>query len=425
MNILRNVFDQFSQPENRLSHALATTLSVNPGLCREFLGWVTGSRPPPKETLLVEQQRLPGRLSGDKEVGDDSGLPDMCIHSGGDWCIAFENKVGAALDRDQLRRHRKTMEQRFETVELVAITADPSPKALPNDVTHKTWVDIYTWLGQQINNHSEQTDFWCRQQRDYMRVFQATELANDYEMRTPITTFDGIPFGPDYPYSYKEAKLLLRQAITDLRKRLLKTDLGTNPKCTGRPAITGTDDSIVWDLISIRPERTDTQFTNYPHVTLGIGADHVDSMITMPNSMKADFNKNLRKLGKDGFRDMSDEIALGMEKRLGKEKGYVPTIRIVQRHCRAMRIATIDGEMEFDLRVGTGDPSQNIKSQPAWLDMAFELATNSKDANVQMQIGCVFPNSFGLLQGKDALDLIEASLVSCQPLIDVLFGRRG
>ena len=37
---LRNVFDQFSQPENRLTHALVCTLSNERALIRPFLRWL-------------------------------------------------------------------------------------------------------------------------------------------------------------------------------------------------------------------------------------------------------------------------------------------------------------------------------------------------------------------------------------------------
>jgi len=421
---MRNVFDQFSQPENRLSHGLATTLSVNPKLCGDFLAWVTGIEPPKGEILIVEQQRLPGRLSDPIEMGD-TGLPDMCIHSGGDWCIVFENKVAAPLTSDQLRRHRKTMEQRFENIELVAITADPRLPPLDDPIHHKTWVDIYIWLGEQVGKYPSPTDFWCRQQREYMRIFQSTELAQDYNMNTPITTFDGIPFGPDYPYSYKEAKLLIRQATGDLRQRLLDADIEVDPEHQGRSAIRGAEDSFVWDFITFRHQDGKDDFNHHPHFTLGISVQEVDPMLSLPNNMGSAYRNRLKNLGVEGFRELCAEIAGEIKKNLGDNTGYTPLIRVQQRHYRAMQIITMDGEMRFDFRVVSGDTDSKVKKQPAWLDTAFELTTNSKEANVQMQIGCVFPHKDGLLRDKEALDHIEAVWLSCKPMLDVLFGRRS
>jgi len=37
---MRNLFDQYEQPENRLTHALATVLAKEPALIVPFLGWL-------------------------------------------------------------------------------------------------------------------------------------------------------------------------------------------------------------------------------------------------------------------------------------------------------------------------------------------------------------------------------------------------
>jgi hypothetical protein len=43
---MRNVFDQFKEPENRLTHALMTSLSEEPKLLKGFVIWATGSAAP-------------------------------------------------------------------------------------------------------------------------------------------------------------------------------------------------------------------------------------------------------------------------------------------------------------------------------------------------------------------------------------------
>jgi len=54
---LRNVFDQYEQPENRLTHALVCTLASEHRLIRPFLRWLGASNVPPlRELHLVEQQ---------------------------------------------------------------------------------------------------------------------------------------------------------------------------------------------------------------------------------------------------------------------------------------------------------------------------------------------------------------------------------
>ena len=36
---MRNIFDQYSHPENRLTHALASCLAEDRKLLRRFVGW--------------------------------------------------------------------------------------------------------------------------------------------------------------------------------------------------------------------------------------------------------------------------------------------------------------------------------------------------------------------------------------------------
>ena len=42
---MRNVFDQYTQPENRVTHALACTLAAEPVLLRDFVRRVVGIKP--------------------------------------------------------------------------------------------------------------------------------------------------------------------------------------------------------------------------------------------------------------------------------------------------------------------------------------------------------------------------------------------
>lgn len=56
---MRNIFDQYSQPENRLTHALVCALYEDKSLLNNFVRWVT-SKPIPRARLYIVEQRLPG-----------------------------------------------------------------------------------------------------------------------------------------------------------------------------------------------------------------------------------------------------------------------------------------------------------------------------------------------------------------------------
>lgn len=97
---MRNLFDQYSQPENRLSHALLSSLAADRRLLNSFVLWATG-----KSTrnlrLEILEQRLPGQTT---EVAEEEaavrGIPDGCIIDGSGWALLLENKFAAHINKD-------------------------------------------------------------------------------------------------------------------------------------------------------------------------------------------------------------------------------------------------------------------------------------------------------------------------------------
>ena len=73
---MRNLFDQYDQPENRLSHALAVCLHEDRVLLHDFLSSWIGIEPPRKSAeLVVVEQSLPGEPpeSEEEPLGSSSG----------------------------------------------------------------------------------------------------------------------------------------------------------------------------------------------------------------------------------------------------------------------------------------------------------------------------------------------------------------
>ncbi len=236
--------------------------------------------------------------------------------------------------------------------------------------------------------------------------------------------FDGIPFSEQHPYSYREAKLLIRQAIPLLRSRKALQKFGIDFECKGRSAITGKDSVRVWDFISLKPPGLDGGFTTWPHLTLGIHDDMTEVMVTMPNSLTASCRKAFRMLGKDGFIDLCGEIAKNIQKSLGSD-GYKPAMRIVHRHYPSQRSeAVVDGEMEVDLRAAFGHEKKGIKMQRHWFEAAYQLVTDRGSCNVQLQIGVNFPHSGGRMRNSDAPEIMEQAWLACKPLVNVLLEKK-
>src|ERR1017187_3937713 len=114
---MRNVFDQYKHPENRLSHALAVCLDEERALLRDFLTWIGVVSTSDVKSLVVVEQSLPGDPPESDEDDERDGLPDIIIHDGNAWCVLIENKIKAPLTNDQLARHEKTLRQRgFESI---------------------------------------------------------------------------------------------------------------------------------------------------------------------------------------------------------------------------------------------------------------------------------------------------------------------
>tara|TARA_B110000503_G_C7166489_1_gene422115 strand:+ start:4748 stop:5170 length:423 start_codon:yes stop_codon:yes gene_type:complete len=139
---VRNIFDQYSQPENRLTHALVSTLGEDVVLLRKFVRWVTGI--PSLRRLKVVEQQLPGEFEMAKDDYERAGLPDAWIHDDDEWSLLIESKVAAILSLDQLERHYRTAQKRgFSNVTVLAIDVLNPKGKLPDYVIFRTWREIY------------------------------------------------------------------------------------------------------------------------------------------------------------------------------------------------------------------------------------------------------------------------------------------
>ena len=266
---MRNVFDQYNQPENRLSHALAVCLNEDRRLLREFMRWI-GIAPPVATTrLLIVEQGLPGDRPESEEDADRKGLPDIVIHDGEEWCLLIESKVQAALTEDQLSRHERTLRRRgFRRITRLVLT-----KA---DVTARRslavrWSGLYEWLAA-APVRSE----WGDRLRAYLRAAEVRLTREAYLMEGTLTMFDGFQFSAEDPYTYGEAKRLLKLAMAELRKDRKLRALGMDSGSSGRTAITGKGGSAVWDFLPLKDRPRHAAFTDYPHLTLAVHADHLE-----------------------------------------------------------------------------------------------------------------------------------------------------
>lgn len=369
--------------------------------------------------MIVEQQR-PGEEQSRTEA-EASGLPDAWIYTDDGWALLFECKIAAGLSINQLRRHLATAERRgFTDPALLVITARPNAKSLPAGTKQLRWTDVYTWLTRQAAD-----SVLARTCVQYFAILEA-QLLDGYLQEGGLTTFSGVTFGPGHPYSYLEAKRLLKLALEELRKdKRLVRHLGMNPKGAGRPAITGRDGDAVWNFLRLRYARGDEAFTRFPHLTLTIEADRLVAMVTIPNSIQPKFRRNLVELGPQGFGMLLERVCAGISAALHKDHGAAPWAIVVQRRYQTQRSkAIVDARLEFDLRTGFQNSGKHgkkvVKLQPQWLSATYGSLAK-KRSNLQLAIGAAFKYGRSTSVNEPAvLKSIAETWLACRPLLTAM-----
>jgi hypothetical protein len=287
------------------------------------------------------------------------------------------------------------------------------PLQQAGDVKYVTWPDVYAWLRKRSRLSN-----WARHVADFMEILETRMAADGRLGDLPLTRFDGIPFCVDYPYSYLEAKRILKLAMPELRKRKSLARLGMDPDGEGRSAITGRVGSSVWDFLPLRDARGRGIFTACPHLTLSIQVQRFMIIVTLPNGVEASMRRNLVSLNVDGFCELIGEVERGVSKAIRTIDGAAPIMEVIQRHYPSQRSAGIeDARLEFDLRTAIDRSDSAVKAQHAWLQAAHVALKNRAGTNLQLAVGASIPYGDAKLQSRDVLDVIEGVWLGCQPWI--------
>jgi len=411
---VRNLFDQYNQPENRLSHALAVCLHEDRRLLESFLLWAGISPPSKNSRLFVVEQTLPGDSPEPEEDAEHKGLPDIVIHDGDSWCVLIESKIQAAITEDQLKRHRSTMARRgFEQIVLIAlIKAEDVP---PSGVTGRTWCGLYEWLGKTLPDTE-----WSKRLRGYLRIAEVRLARDGYLTEGTLTMFDGFPFTSENPYTYGEGKRLLKLAMQELRKNASLKAIGMDPDAPGRGAITGRSGSSVWDFLSLRDRPEDSAFTKYPHLTLSVKADYLEVAITIPNGVTSSVKRRLIALKADGLAALNGRIVEEI-KTVIPPNGSIEAYAL-QRHYTTQRAPAItDARLHFNLETSRPHGGR-IRHQPEWTAL-FASLLQHKRANIQFGYYVKLPWDTQGIDSRESLSMIAGGWIGMRPLLDVLRGK--
>lgn len=415
---MRNIFDQYEQPENRATHALTCALSHEPALLRPFLRWV-GLRDVPKDRLHIVQQQAPGvEVSGEETTDERRSLPDLCVFNDARWAAVFEAKVQSTPVSDQLRRHIRTAERMgFVKPQLVLLVVD-RPSSLHQPCRVVLWRDVYAWF------HAKRWESaWARRFVEYLEVFEANMVARDYEVRGTMTKFSGVRFDEDHPYTYREAKRLLGLLCDELQARRELHQLGLDPKGARRSAITNDlNGPCVWDLMPLRAAKG-APHTRFPHLGIAIYPTHVKAMLSIPNEFRRRAFRSDRDAGVGGLGEALTAVERASRPVLRKSPKSKVVAMLLQRHFPTQRVSVEDAALWFDLRTGMKGGATGVKRQPEWLD-ALRTLLVSRDSNLHMEVAVQLRNGCPLLGSPAAVTLITDCFVAMKPALDCVFAGR-
>ncbi|HSV98125.1 MAG TPA: hypothetical protein VLM75_14480 [Spirochaetota bacterium] len=414
---MRNTFDQYTQPENKLTHALFSSLHHDQKLLRSFLRFVTSGRLNPKGTLKTIEQSIPGIDELPEDESTRKGLPDACIYTDDDWILAVESKVASQVSKDQLNRHVRTIARHgYSTIYLLVIDTEHFDAASVANTFSITWSKIYEWGCAQMYNHP-----WAAEFVRYFEVAEARMRQDSYLKQGKITKYSGIHFDDDNPYSYGEAKRLLGLLIGEIKsdRKFLK-EIGIDPNSKGRGAITGKNSRSVWDYLSILGSGDESGFTSYPHVSFIIGDSSFELSVTIPNAVKkylfnAVFDQEFSNYQKLLLRVLNNHHPV-----LKKDKGAIPFIRIHQRFYPSQKSTPIMiSLLQFDMRTMLDNGKNKVvKYQPEWMRFSYDIMRN-KRSNIEFHAGVEFPypRSTCIMQ-REGIQLIKDSMAGLRPFYD-------
>lgn len=374
--------------------------------------------PSPAAKLRVVQQTLPGRYEAPEDF-ERRGLPDLVVYDDNGWAVLFESKVQSTIAVNQLERHARTAGRcGYKQSHLVAITVDRPSTPLGKGIRHAQWREIYAWFANRAG-HS----FFSRELMLYMQALERQMIEQDYQVRGTITMFNGLQFDQDNPYTYAEGKRLIRLLGDQLQVRDDLQRLGVDPHGERRSAITGQTGEAVWDFLPLRAAKSAENFTDFPHLTMGISRTRPVATITVPNGVKGGFRTRLRDIGFDGFREIILEIERRQRPLVKKSLGATSCMYALQRHFPSQRSSGIvDARIETDLRTMLPAGSGGVKHQPQWAEAIYTLLSE-KRSNIQFGVEMRLDYACPLVRSSVCEDLFAESWNACAPLIDFILAR--
>lgn len=404
---VRNIFDQYSQYENKLTHALISSLENDRDFLKKFLDFFVKIKIDNTNHLALHEQSLPFKISKQEE----RGLPDALIIIDSKRVICLENKIEDKLTIDQLERHYKTIlsNDDIETLEFIGVTFTPNQQDIQTKYwKHFSWKDLYSFL-QNLKG-----SFWVKELMQYMEVLERKMIDDKKLEDIQLTQFTGIPFNKENSFDEFEARRTLKLLMPELkRQKILDEELDLNLSHLGRGKIKKGESA--WDIIPVKDPK-EINFSNLIHFSIVIAEKSLDINFVIPDKLKGRYRTNLKKIGYETFRQKIWELINKIDKALEGHEGYYPSCDMVQRRYSSINArAVLDSNLKFNLR--TAFPRSDEESSPCyqeqWLKSIFESLVNKGTANIQVSFQISFDyDECDYLNDSNLIHLIVKSLLS-------------
>jgi len=383
---LHPLFDQYSNDENRLTHALLHTIASSRWLLANFLKKFIGINYSFRgSTFQISTQKVPFSQQ-DLDPPEIDSVPDgWIVDEASNLGIVIEVKdIKNSKNTKQLKSHIKRV-KKYQKPYLFIVTPDLKEPQHINalqenqnnvEIVWRSWDQTYRWLkGLQVlkSANKNKVQFLIESMLDYL------------ELRREVLGFQGI-FFRNNEFNVDEAKDILNAEMEELESTVRKL----YPDLTNRrPAITKISNVGVWDCFGVKEG-----FTNDLHFTIGINEKCQDIALTIPNSAKKAWTQ-LKKIFSD------DKLENELSSLLRPLRGKVPHIFIEfnQRHFIARRFGVNDGIMEFNIdTIGTSFRGKNSKTKefPIWYPALKSAILNKGKVNAQVK----FKSRFYLKETK-------------------------
>lgn len=407
---LPNLFDQYSQYENRVTNALLQTFASSHRLTRTFLADCVGMRCRAHDVLEMSTQKRPGG-KGDRGEGEgasrqDEGktVPDgWIVNDRAGWVVVIESKIAVrAVRADQLLGHLRAARGYGER-HLLVLTPDrqepPEIHTLRRRFPHLRWLPwtvVHGWIVRQAR----------RERRGSATRLLLRNLKEYLEMDERLSDFQGIDFSEGY--DLRRAKAILKILMDALRPDVQRL----YPKLTGGRGNLFASRGAMWDCFGVVPK-----FTGDLHLTLSIGPQEFQVGLVVPNAARARWT-HLRKVVSDATQQARLKAALKQVHQSVPELW----LRLDQRHFLNRREQIFDATCEFKLDTATFvRPKGNVKPFPLWFEMAREAIITKRGINLQIGFWARFP--YAQVRGTQSAafkDTILDTLKQFRPLYQML-----